>query len=155
MELMKGILIQQESIINQLKTAEHGVRNEYQVHFTSPQHAFYRSLSSIFCTTGCSNISPTFRVFPRHFFTLLQSSSPFLDGEKELHADARHAPHGRAAPVGSTAAARRHGARRERSVEAQPGTAEPLRRALQAVRGGEESQVSFDASFCCFLFLFL
>ena len=31
MELMKGILVQQENIINQLKTAEHGVRNEYQV----------------------------------------------------------------------------------------------------------------------------
>ena len=28
---MKGILLQQENIINQLKTAEHGVRNEYQV----------------------------------------------------------------------------------------------------------------------------
>ncbi len=34
MELMKGILVQQENIINQLKTAEHGVRNEYQVMIT-------------------------------------------------------------------------------------------------------------------------
>lgn len=33
MELMKGILLQQESIINQLKSAEHGVRTEFQVFY--------------------------------------------------------------------------------------------------------------------------
>lgn len=30
---MKSILVQQESIINQLKSAEHGVRTEFQVCF--------------------------------------------------------------------------------------------------------------------------
>jgi len=30
---MKSIMVQQESIINQLKSAEHGVRTEFQVRY--------------------------------------------------------------------------------------------------------------------------